>query len=555
MDVAVNKEQEPMSIALKLRHVLSGLLSIVVLGATVCAGGEKALTVAEEIRNEAVLPNNSEAGHPLPLAAHWNAARYAGGFTPDYQLEMIEKGHHILPAFFLPAPGDTKWIGRSGYYEKAIKKASELKIPISFVSTQWERYLADSSRHLKLPAKDNPNVIDVNGTVLDKVSPFGPENLWHEVGEWWTSTQLLQQLQAYYPDPPLVLFISNNEHKKLLWHEVQKSARYLAIFGPGHDDNFKRKAVGDGWIKRYRALQQGMKEGLIATMWKDNAMFIGYNAFGTGAFARWKDWLRYSLYTTGRIEPWPLAWDGASVSYYVNNWNSGTDYTVMSPQIEAMNWVFMQGEALRLNPGFWFEMSTWDGHEPSKENDKRKYYTALGQVYSPDRYEGFIQFGMWLLRPRVVREFRGDRSDLSQDEPYFLAVVKSVDRVHNNLTLKKFWRRGRLVSNDDHLHPYQKNIPSEYNNVARWFLLDTDLDPKRPWALDTAIPVFSLGLVIGAKPNREWLVYAYSPLRNYSGVRIVLSDSEPFKVNASPNGIFCHVIENNGINKIIQLNN
>ena len=38
------------------------------------------------------------------------------------------------------------------------------------------------------------------------------------------------------------------------------------------------------------------------------------------------------------------------------------------------------------------ELSTWDGNVPGQANDKRMLYARLG---------------MWLTRPRLIREFRG----------------------------------------------------------------------------------------------------------------------------------------------------
>jgi hypothetical protein len=150
---------------------------------------------------------------------------------------------------------------------------------------------------------------------------------------------------------------------------------------------------------------------------------------------------------------------------------------------------------------------------------------------------------MWLLRPRVVREFRNHLSTVRRDEPYFMSVVNSVDRVHDDPILKKFWRKGQLVVNKKYLHPYQVNIPGEYGAVDRWFLLDTDLDPKRPWDLNTVIPVFALAMVMGEKPNREWLIYAHSPLKDRNNVQITVPGYGQITVNVSAEGSFYSVKE------------
>jgi hypothetical protein len=486
------------------------------------------------------------AERQLPLAAHWNLGEAENGFSPQYQMRMIGEGHKLLPWFRMPnvewAADDAQW---TKYYEAPLKAARAKKLPLSLVSSQWEGLLTSDATYLGLPSDSNPNVIGPDGKVRAELSPFGAIAPWRDVGRRWGSSPLMKRIEAWYPDPPQLLFVSNNEATRLWWVKAEEDAHYLKRYGRGRSDDFKRKAVGDGWIERYRALQQGIREGLSSTLWKQRVIFVGYDAFGPPHFGRWPGWMEYSLYSNGRIDPRPLAWDGGSPSFYVFNWNESTDYTVFSPQIEAMNWLFMLREAERLNPSFWFEISTWDGNELEQGNDKRKLYASRGQTYSPERYGGMVQFGMWLLRPRVVREFRGWRETLPQAEPYFLPIVAAVDRVHSDATLSKFWRSGELVANRSRQHPYQTSIPPEYQSAERWFLLDTTLDPRQPWSLGTEIPVFSLALLTGSSPSRQWLVYAHSPLRNRSDVSISIPDYRSITVNVSVGGSFYLVNESN----------
>ncbi len=500
-------------------------------------------TVIEGIRTEALRQGSRD--YPLPLAAHWNVGQEKDGFSPSYQMNMIDRGHHLLPWFNMPdmsvIPDDQRWID---YYETAIKRAAQLNLPISFVGTQWEFILSATDEYYNLTPDNNPNVVTASGEVRREVSPFGPVGPWEEAGIKWGSSRMIKKLQEWYPNPPIVLFVSNNEHTKLHWTKVEEDRRYVKLFGTARDDNFKRRVVGDGWIERYRALQHGIRQGLSSRAWKNNAIFIGYSAFGPSHFARWDGWMEHSLYTSGRIDPWPLAWDGGAPPFYVFNWSTITDYAVYSPQVEAMNWVFMQREALRLNPKFWFEISTWDGHFPGNL-DKREFYKNQGQQYSPARYGGMVQFGMWLLRPRVVREFRAYRDTLAQSESYFLPIVEAVDRVHKNRTLRDFWRRGELVPNRAQSHQYQSIVPKEYQNVDRWFLLDASLNPDRPWELGTPLDVFSLALVRGNAPNRSWLVYAYSPLGPRQNVEVNIPEYRKVTVNATIGGSFYVVEENN----------
>jgi hypothetical protein len=437
-------------------------------------------------------------------------------------------------------PEDPRWLD---YYEASFKRAAQLKLPISLVSTQWEARLSVDDEYLELPPEQNPNVVTADGKTRREVSPFGPVGAWYEAGMKWASSPMMKKLQEWYSDPPLVLFISNHEHVKLQWTKVEQDRRFVKLFGAGRDDDFKRRITGDGWIARYRALQQGISDGLVGQKWKEHAQFVAYDAFGPAHFARWPGWMEHSLYCAGRIDPWPYAWDGASPSFYVFNWSSITDYTVFSPQIEAMNWVFMLDEVKRSNPNFWFELSTWDGHEAALANDKRKFYERVGQQFSPERYGGMVQFGMWLMRPRVVREFRGWQETLAQTEPYFLPVAEAVDRVHKNPTLREFWRKGRLVANRNHQHPYQDLVPREYQKVDRWFRLDTSLDPKRPWELGTPLPVFALALAMGNAPQRQWLLYAHAPAGGRQSVQVTIPEYRMVTVNVAVAGSFYLVDE------------
>lgn len=509
-----------------------------------------ARTTAQGLRVEATRPNNSKEGRPLPLVGSWQCGHYTGpacaGWRPENQLLLIEQGHYLLPWFnhpgFVDLPTDPKDFFFE-YYEGAIKRARELKLPITFVASQWESGLS-AKPYIELPPGENPNVVTVDEKILPQVSPFGPVGPWREIGIKHTDNPQMKKLQEWYPDPPLVIFLSNNEHSKLQWTNVEEDRRYLEQYGKGRDDDFKRKVVGDGWIERYRALQEGLRSGLVNPKWKKAAMFVGYESFGPPHLGRWGGWPTYSLHCRGRIDPSPLMWDGGSPSYYTHNWNPSTDCNVWSPQVEFQNLMFMQKEAYKLNPKYWLEVSIWDGYAPGEANDKRKFYANLGQTFTPERYEGFVQFGMWLMRPRAVREFRGWTQPWEENKAYFLAIVDAVDRVHQNATLRQWWRKGELVPNRAHKHHYEVGIPAEYKDTDRWFLLDASANTQEyPWETFWPVNVFSLSLVQGKPGNREWLVYAHSPLGERKDVEITIPDYGKIKVDVSVGGSFYHVVE------------
>ena len=166
------------------------------------------------------------------------------------------------------------------------------------------------------------------------------------------------------------------------------------------------------------------------------------------------------------------------------------------------------------------------------------------------------------MRPRAVRPYQSnepwnDRVGeggrvIEGSGQYFMASAQAVDRVHTNPILRQWWRKGELVPNHAHKHPHQSAIPEEYRDEDRWFLLDTDLDAKRPWNLETQIPVFSLALTQGEKPNRSWLVYAHSPLKDRKNVKITVPDYRELSIDVSVAGSFYLVDEKGGSVKLVE---
>lgn len=528
------------------------LLSAFVVNVRAADPGPAAQKAAVEIRTEALLPPNGPGGRPLPLVSHWNTGSQGRGWTPQYQAELLDKGCHILPWFSWPrgnAVSSQKNAQRfHSYYDELIACCRELKLPICFRGTQWEAMLV-GKEYRELPPDKCPAVISPDGKTIRKLSPFGPIEPWRDPAKQYVDTPAMRELQRMYPDPPLVLFVGNNEAPDLRWHQVGQSKRYLDKYGQGRSDQFKRKVVGQGWIERYPVMFAAMREALISETWKKNVRFVGYGAFGPSHFGRWPGWKEYSLITDEWTSPNWYFWDGGSPSYYTHNWNDNRDHWVWSTQVQSMNWIFQLEEAWKVNPDFWWEVSLWDGNasnwtpqtECTPEMTKKSkacQYAKDGQTYTPDRYEGWAQFGLWLLRPRVIREFRGSTTPLEPWRPFFERLLFAVDRVYSDATLKDFWRHGTLVPNHAHQHPYQIDIPEKYRDLDRWFLLDTSLDLPRPWEQKTPIAVFSLALVQGEQGEQRWLVYAHSPLEDRQGVTITVPDFGEVTVDVPRAGAF-----------------
>jgi hypothetical protein len=296
------------------RSGLSGLIVTLTLGAAlsrhVCPQELAAETVAA-IRSAAEVRDASvKQQHPLPLAASWSSGTQGNGFEPDFQITSILGGKYLLPWFPLPRPDQIYVNFRD---DAAFRSAAELGLPVSFISTQWDVLVAEQLSDAASVGTGQGRIghFDTR-TPLQALSPFGPLEAWYEAGRRWGSHPALQHLEAIYPNPPLVLFLSNNEQLKLRWQQVRAAPELLALLGPAPTDSAVRQAVGDGWIARYKELQRGFRDALIAPGWKRAAIFVGYDAFGTSALGRWSGWMEYSLMAPGRLEHWSRALDGAS---------------------------------------------------------------------------------------------------------------------------------------------------------------------------------------------------------------------------------------------------
>jgi len=453
-----------------------------------------------------------------------------------------------MPNLPMPEPG-TSVYKSDGL--KIIQKLAQWGAPFSLRADQWEELLYSKDypvnqpgKWRNLPAHESPLMLSADGKVAPKLSPFGAVDPWYEAGEYYTGSGSFDQLQRWYPDPPLVILLSNNEARRLKPKDgASIDKRYVDQYGTTHSPAFEREVMAEGYLERYRALLKGMKDGLQSEAWKEHSLMVGYNAVGPSHFGRWGGWPRYSFATEEQIDPWYHVWGGASASYYTNDWNASTDYQVFSPQVEAMNWVFMLEEVYREKPDFWFELSIWDGNwgntkSKEKKTDKAGFYQRAGQQWSAERYAGFVQYGMWLTTPRVVREFKGHSVPRAEFAGEFEALVAAVDRVWENPILTAFWRKGALVPNRTRQHPYQVKIPSKWKNVDRWFMLNTSLDKPGKWSLKTEIPVFTQARVIGEKGHREWLLYAHAPVQSYQDVQVEIPEYDTVTVDVTPGGNF-----------------
>jgi hypothetical protein len=524
---------------------------------------------------------------PLPYMVHWNATH-----VPE-MIGMAERGHSVVPTF--PSDSHPTW---DNYSPKDLLKIKQLDLPIDMIGGQWESKLYTDSQYTDIDrdttsdvftgsdplTSENPNNIFTDNTFtkdgirrLDPIGPEGQIEKWREVGRYYAGFKSFKFLQEIYPNPSSVILAGNNEARVVFGTSAADlSKRFNELYPniktqiPNAFDraNFGNRVVGDGWIDRYGAMFQAWRDNIVSPSWK-NLKFTSYLGYlnlsfraiytatwGTGAstFTSYEgDLLPDSDNTVPRLCYNFYVWDGSSPEIYLNF--DGGDTHLYGPQFGSMNWVFAEEDAKRVNPDHYLEFSVWDGGS-----------YAVNNGISPQRYAADIQYSAWIARPQAIREFRG-ASTWEEYLPQFLELTKITDRVHRNSVLRDFWQSGELVENPVGHHPYQNmvmangfsdsEIKTKYG-VGRWFYLfsdldtpnridqdnDGDLDGFRDYdyanraVTNVEIPVYSLALTKGEAPNRQWLVYTYSPTQDRTGVTITVPDFGDINVNSQIAGNF-----------------
>ncbi len=480
--------------------------------------------VAEQIKLELTRPNDDPIGRPLPIAAHWNTGSPSSprtGWDPNFVLDYLDAGEYVIPTFNLQRP--TVPAEPWDYYESGLQRARAAGLPIAIRFTQWDRLFTDDPAYFNLPPDENPNVIDASDgkTIIPMSDPGGPVERWREAGADWGSLPILAQMQAAYPDPPLVIWLNNFEQPRLWGSDAETSWRFVQEHGLETTADEKRAIVGNGWIERDGALWFALQDELTEA-WQSASIPVCYNAYGRRGYGSWSGWDRASLHVPDRFAPWPLVVNG-SASYYVfgdPKVHPETDYEANGPQMSGMNWLFMLDEARRDTPDYFWEVSIYDGGL-----ERQTWYREeMGQVYDAARYRGYVRFALWLARPRILREFRLSAHDREPYLEYWKVVLDAVREIHRNGVLRRFWRKGEPVVNRADPHHFQFNLYPGYtdDDVDRNFLLEASVNPPRPWNNDTVIEVWSLALRLGEAPNREWLLFAYAPLRDQADVKITV---------------------------------
>lgn len=518
-------------------------------------GGREDEDASAEIAQWAGEPSTGPKGRPLPLAGSWNTEQWG----PAYFRALIEQGHHVLLTFtdpsglaeraYLTADGRQKTLGMeraasalAEYYRPGLEYARRHKLPICFRGWNWAASVTGhQEKRIQLGKQTIPDTARANALIDGQLNerftdPFGPVAAWQEWGRFWLGNELMKQIQAIYPEPPLVIFLNNNEAGEILTSAgVEKYDRFIAKYGKeARSREFMDKAVREGYEQRYAAMFAAAKEAATAAAWKTNLRFIAYNTLagtayiGNGkqpnpgiGFEPEKGWTKWRIY------------DGSMPELYDNDWQPGKmDIRPDGMQAEAGNYYSMQARVFAERPDFFWTTISWDGGVPSavfrgrRATSKPYRYALAGERWDLPRYEGWVQFSLWATRPRLAYEFRAGEPLDAVRKGTWLALLNSVDRPWKNKLLQEFWRFGELVPNTAE-RPWHDELPDDappwLKELNRWYLLTCDANPSREtWEKGTKLTAFAQALVLGKEPTRRWLINAHAPAGGLSNVKVQL---------------------------------
>lgn len=487
-----------------------------------CLSGIVLLTLAAMVHAE--IPGGED--EPLlPRAASWNC-RAGDGYSPEWQYEQIEAGHKLLFTYRFDqhqTEPDAEWRDR---YQPIFEGLRERGEPICL---RWGNWL----------------------DIIEDRSPFS------EIEPWRTSGQemfdqyraKLELIQQWYPSPPYVVMLSNNEGQAPNWKRATQEDRYIEQYGEDQSEEEKVTVVAEGYIERYNAMFDGMRAG--TGPWGDKLLFIGY-AWGGQA----------NINMHNRLDT-PLAWDGVSARNY--RARGVTDHTGNSTPVTAMNLRLKKAWYATQKERFFFEISTW----------------WQGGSVEPDRYGGMATWALWVAKPHAIRHFTSWGAKRDSDWPYFSELVEAVDQVHTNETLRTFWKQGEPVVNPHteinihvidrpagegtrahgNLEGFVSDEQLQAFDVMRdhFYGLSTNLDPDKPapasdsledrtrYPNDAEFRVWAQAQVMGEAPDRRWLVFTYAPRGDEAGVEITIPDYDTIELDVPQKGVFAVVEEGRGI--------
>ena len=556
--------------------VVPGLFALLFVFGVSCASAQDGVdgeqsAAAEIARWAKIKKADGPEGRPLPLTASWVPGKM---FGMKALVEMIKDGHHVLPTMGDPKFGaiyhyllqdregpptsDSHHLGWLANLEPEFEYLRKHDLPFALMGNNWaagiasleRQYQRDANKHNRKefsPEESARLMVRRDGEITSGswklASPFAPDESWKRFARWWMGNGGIDWVQEVYPDPPMVVWLNNNEAGEIGLKHLGRSVRFQREYGDQDlSKKEKQRLLHKAYDDKYAVLFEEARATMSKSAWKEHSVFVAYNAWPRSVEGRTpernhpSEWKRY---------------DGTMPEFYLNDWQiyrGKTDYNYWSPQTEGLRIQSSQDVIFDLDADHYFASIAWDGGTPASRRSAINsmatgmYGSGAVQRWDVPRYQGMVQFGLWSMRPRVMREFRYPVSNEdAYDRATFMSIVRSVDRVWNNATLKEFWRFGDLVKSEA-FRPANQRVARELRFYSRVdALLPVDVNPDRKgwpriWHFKAnkrppvKLRVMAMALKLGEKPDRRWLVYAHAPLGAVSAPKVTIPDYQQIEL-------------------------
>lgn len=519
----------------------------------------------------------------LPCAAEWNVK----GFAPSWHAQQVRAGHRFLPSVFLPQSdeaSDPKAFDRYVDFEP-LKYLSVQQSPICLRMANIGQAFYDLPAY-RVPVKlenlaRSPLVWSLKGDKLDdqrQTDTFASAGFWGIEGTALAKTQYMLRLTGAIYSPPWISLLENNEaaYDKPDWYFENPNVPKLEYKQPDAVDALSVRArkrlsllidpvdfiteMAERRAEQYAAFYAAFEREL-PEQWQNRTRTVCY----------YKPDLRYPLTTRGDIKrigyfPELLRADGASIDNYVAL-NQAHDFT--SPDhLKISNMIPAWDRQRQRNPRAYRELSLALGSKAAIQGAIEGRHEPI----SPALFECYVHWLLWTIHdpgvPVILRHWCGSSvrptdpffpDDLRQQYPaltcdatteeYIAPIMRAVDRICDDATLREFWLRGRPITlvgrslptdslrRAAGLPPY----PDPHGTDSRRRHLRCNVNgSESEWSWDAGRQRFN-GTVrvwaVATKFGDDYLLYAWTPCKLEGKVTIEIPDCGTVQIDApKPSG-------------------
>jgi len=516
------------------------------------------------VKTESALPTTGGATRPLPLLSHWAIevpqSNPEVGWGANWQHDQIVAGKLFLPWIRLPNPlywhngqPSPDWTYQ---FQEILEYAAANGLPIGIKTYQPEAAFYTSGMPINFvgfAAADNPCAY-ISGARQNIADAIDPGTSWYDCGYMFWDNAIADWIQTLHPNPPRVILYNNNEGTKLTSFNIATSQRVIDAYPTvaSYTTQQKIELVFDLYEARFNDMWDGMKARMSAN-WASVIEVVNYSPFNAGLgyfYGRYTYAPNYWGWRTGEQAAEHRRCDGFSQQWYNNHSSQALSHydQVNSPQMHATWWPVQLDFIFSENAEFWLELATWYG------NSQDISWSGM----NPSGYQGMCLYGMWMIRPRVLREYQDATAKITGSVSGFSYgtfwdnVVAAIQRIHDNDTLRAFWQDSELLANGVETVPTlfanasALPVDAAFDTTDNWFKLTTSVDPGAYTADTTKVPVWAIARERGDTPNRQWLIYAFATDTDRTGVTVTVPVYGDIVINIPETGGYWVATEGGG---------